>query len=77
MRGKGLRVEVGRGDWWCDEKQQRLTSRLHLVPHLFDLPCLDLGCGRVEASYFVVLFVGEDGVWEGLVLGLGHLIFGD
>lgn len=53
-----------------------LTPLFDLVPHLADLPFLDLRRGRVEAADLVVLLVGADRVGEGLVLGFGHLIFG-
>ena len=58
-------------------KPARLTPLLDFIPHFLHLPLLKLGCGGVEAADLVVLFVGEDGVGEGLVFGFGHLIFGD
>ena len=55
----------------------RLTPLLYLVPHLLHLPFLDLGGGRIETPYLVVLLVGQDGVWQGRVFGFGHFILGD
>lgn len=40
-----------------------LTSLLDFIPHFLHLPLSNLRCGGVEAADFVVLFVGENGVW--------------
>ena len=47
------------------------------MPHFLGFSRLDFRGAGVEATDFVVFFVGEDGGGEGRVLGFGHLVFGD
>ena len=62
-RGCSRRQEGVNGQY--ERNSVRLTSFFDIVPHLPNLSLLDLGCGGIEAAYFVVLLVGEDGAWEG------------
>ena len=60
-RRAGQSVERWKSEGMMMERA-RLTSFFNLVPHFLDLPLLDVGCGGIEAAYFVVLLVRTDGV---------------